>query len=279
MKLLRVGNKGHEKVAALDSKNQLRDLSPFIQDLNPSTLNESTLKNLSKIDLSKLEEVKKKVRIGSCLSNPVDFLAIGLNYRAHAEGTNSKLPTEPILFNKSSGCIQGPNDPILKPKTASKMDYEVEVAIVIGKEGKNISEDKAQDHTFGYCIVNDVSERSWQKERGGQWIKGKSIAGPCGPYLVTKDEIKNINNLNLSLDVNGERRQTGNTKRMIFNFSFLISHISQFMTLYPGTLITTGTPAGTAMEMEKPKFLQIGDKLNLKIDHLGEQNHIVTGEN
>ena len=279
MKLLRVGNKGHEKVAALDSKNQLRDLSPFIQDLNPSTLNESTLKNLSKIDLSKLEEVKKKVRIGSCLSNPVDFLAIGLNYRAHAEGTNSKLPTEPILFNKSSGCIQGPNDPILKPKTASKMDYEVEVAIVIGKEGKNISEDKAQDHIFGYCIVNDVSERSWQKERGGQWIKGKSIAGPCGPYLVTKDEIKNINNLNLSLDVNGERRQTGNTKRMIFNFSFLISHISQFMTLYPGTLITTGTPAGTAMEMEKPKFLQIGDKLNLKIDHLGEQNHIVTGEN
>ena len=279
MKLLRVGNKGHEKVAALDSKNQLRDLSPFIQDLNPSTLNESTLKNLSKIDLSKLEEVKKKVRIGSCLSNPVDFLAIGLNYRAHAEGTNSKLPTEPILFNKSSGCIQGPDDPILKPKTASKMDYEVEVAIVIGKEGKNISEDKAQDHIFGYCIVNDVSERSWQKERGGQWIKGKSIAGPCGPYLVTKDEIKNINNLNLSLDVNGERRQTGNTKRMIFNFSFLISHISQFMTLYPGTLITTGTPAGTAMEMEKPKFLQIGDKLNLKIDHLGEQNHIVTGEN
>ena len=279
MKLLRVGNKGHEKVAALDSKNQLRDLSPFIQDLNPSTLNESTLKNLSKIDLSKLEEVKKKVRIGSCLSNPVDFLAIGLNYRAHAEGTNSKLPTEPILFNKSSGCIQGPNDPILKPKTASKMDYEVEVAIVIGKEGKNISEDKAQDHIFGYCIVNDVSERSWQKERGGQWIKGKSIAGPCGPYLVTKDEIKNINNLNLSLDVNGERRQTGNTKRMIFNFSFLISHISQFMTLYPGTLITTGTPAGTAMEMEKPKFLQIGDKLNLKVDQLGEQNQVVSEKN
>jgi 2-keto-4-pentenoate hydratase/2-oxohepta-3-ene-1,7-dioic acid hydratase in catechol pathway len=275
MKLLRVGNKGQEKVAALDSDNTIRDLSDHIQDLNPTTINETTLQKLSQIDFSKLEEVNAKTRIGSCISNPVDFLAIGLNYKAHAEGTNSKLPAEPILFNKSSGCIQGPNDSLLKPKTANKMDYEVEIAIVIGKEGKNISEDKAQDHVFGYCIVNDISERSWQKERGGQWIKGKSIAGPCGPYLVTKDEIKNINNLNLSLDVNGERRQTGNTKRMIFNFNFLISHISQFMTLYPGTIITTGTPAGTAMEMDVPKFLQPGDKLSLKVDQLGEQNHIV----
>jgi 2-keto-4-pentenoate hydratase/2-oxohepta-3-ene-1,7-dioic acid hydratase in catechol pathway len=275
MKLLRVGNKGQEKVAALDSDNTIRDLSDHIQDLNPTTINETTLQKLSQIDFSKLEEVNAKTRIGSCISNPVDFLAIGLNYKAHAEGTNSKLPAEPILFNKSSGCIQGPNDSLLKPKTANKMDYEVEIAIVIGKEGKNISEDKAQDHVFGYCIVNDISERSWQKERGGQWIKGKSIAGPCGPYLVTKDEIKNINNLNLSLDVNGERRQTGNTKRMIFNFNFLISHISQFMTLYPGTIITTGTPAGTAMEMDVPKFLQPGDKLSLKVDQLGEQNHKV----
>ena len=275
MKLLRVGNKGQEKVAALDSDNTIRDLSDHIQDLNPTTINETTLQKLSQIDFSKLEEVNAKTRIGSCISNPVDFLAICLNYKAHAEGTNSKLPAEPILFNKSSGCIQGPNDSLLKPKTANKMDYEVEIAIVIGKEGKNISEDKAQDHVFGYCIVNDISERSWQKERGGQWIKGKSIAGPCGPYLVTKDEIKNINNLNLSLDVNGERRQTGNTKRMIFNFNFLISHISQFMTLYPGTIITTGTPAGTAMEMDVPKFLQPGDKLSLKVDQLGEQNHKV----
>ena len=279
MKLLRVGQYGTEKVAALDSNNIIRDLSPHIQDLNPVTLNESTLKKLSQFDLSKLKEIDAKIRIGSCITNPVDFLAIGLNYKAHAEGTNSKLPTEPILFNKSSGCIQGPNDPILKPQTADKMDYEVEVAMIIGKKGKNISEDKAQDYVFGYCIVNDVSERSWQKERGGQWIKGKSIAGPCGPYLVTKDEIKDINNLNLSLDVNGERRQTGNTKRMIFNFNFLISHVSQFMTLYPGTIITTGTPAGTAMEMDVPKFLQPGDKLSLKVDQLGEQNHIVKESN
>lgn len=275
MKLLRVGQHNKERVAALDSNNIIRDLSSHIQDLNPSTLNESTFTKLSQIDLSELKQIDANTRIGSCISNPVDFLAVGLNYKAHAEGTNSKLPNEPILFNKSSGCIQGPNDPILKPAAANKMDYEVEVAIVISKKGKNISEDKAQDHVFGYCIVNDVSERSWQKERGGQWIKGKSIAGPCGPYLVTKDEIKDINNLNLSLNVNGERRQTGNTERMIFNFNFLISHISQFMTLYPGTIITTGTPAGTAMEMNVQKFLQPGDKLSLKVDQLGEQNHIV----
>ena len=170
-------------------------------------------------------------------------------------------------------------DPIVKPKESRKMDYEVEVAVVIGKEGKYVPVIKAQEYVFGYCIVNDISERSWQKERGGQWIKGKSIAGPTGPYLVTKDEIKDINNINLSLDVNGERRQTGNTGRMIFNFDFLISHISQFMTLYPGTIITTGTPAGTAMEMSKPKFLQSGDKLSLKVDYLGEQNHAIINEN
>ena len=275
MKLLRVGERNQEIVAALDKDKKLRDLSNYIKDLNPKTLNESTLKKLEQIDLPNLQEIDSNKRIGSCISNPVDFLAIGLNYKAHAEGTNSKLPTEPILFNKSSGCIQGPNDPIIKPKTAHKMDYEVEVAVVIGKEGKNIAKDKAQDYVFGYCIVNDISERAWQKERGGQWIKGKSIAGPCGPYLVTKDEIKNINNINLSLDLNGERKQTGNTERMIFNFDFLISHISQFMTLYPGTIITTGTPAGTAMEMSDPRFLQNGDKLSLKVDFLGEQNQLI----
>ena len=279
MKLLRVGDPNQEIVVALDKNNKLRDLSNQINDLNPKTLNENTLKKLKQTDLSKLKEIDANKRIGSCISNPVDFLAIGLNYKAHAEGTNSKLPTEPILFNKSSGCIQGPNDPIIKPKIANKMDYEVEVALVVGKEGKNIPEDKAQDYVFGYCIVNDISERSWQKERGGQWVKGKSIAGPCGPFLVTKDEIKNINNINLSLDVNGERRQTGNTERMIFNFNFLISHISQFMTLYPGTIITTGTPAGTAMEMIEPKFLQNGDKLNLKVDFLGEQNQLIIEQN
>ena len=278
MKLLRVGELGSEIVAALDSNNVIRDLSDHIKDLNPQTINEETLNKLKRLKLSELKEINSNIRIGACISNPGDFLAIGLNYKAHAEGTKSKLPTEPIVFNKSSGCIQGPNDQIVKPKSAGKMDYEVEVGMIIGREGKYINEENAQDYVFGYCIVNDISERTWQKERGGQWIKGKSIAGPTGPYLVTKDEIKNLNNINLALDVNGNRRQTGNTERMIFNFNFLISHLSQFMTLYPGTIITTGTPAGTAMEMEKPEFLKTGDKLHLKVDGLGEQFYEIIDE-
>ena len=278
MKLLRVGELGSEIVAAIDGSNVIRDLSDHIKDLNPQTINEETLNKLQKLKLSELKKINSNIRIGACISNPVDFLAIGLNYKAHAEGTKSKLPTEPIVFNKSSGCIQGPNDQIVKPKSANKMDYEVEIGMIIGREGKYIKEENAQDYVFGYCIVNDISERSWQKERGGQWIKGKSIAGPTGPYLVTKDEIKNLNNINLALDVNGNRRQTGNTERMIFNFNFLISHLSQFMTLYPGTIITTGTPAGTAMEMEKPEFLKTGDKLHLKVDGLGEQFHEIIDE-
>ena len=278
MKLLRVGESGSEFVAALDGNNVIRDLSDHIKDLHPQTINEETFNKLKRIKLSELKQINSNIRIGACISNPVDFLAIGLNYKAHAEGTKSKLPTEPIVFNKSSGCIQGPNDQIIKPKSAGKMDYEVEVGMIIGREGKYIKEENAQDYVFGYCIVNDISERSWQKERGGQWIKGKSIAGPTGPYLVTKDEIKNLNNINLALDVNGNRRQTGNTERMIFNFNFLISHLSQFMTLYPGTIITTGTPAGTAMEMEKPEFLKPGDKLHLKVDGLGEQFHEIIDE-
>ncbi len=278
MKLLRVGELGSEIVAALDSDNVIRDLSDHIKDLNPQTINEETFDKLKRIKLSELKEINSNIRVGACISNPVDFLAIGLNYKAHAEGTKSKLPTEPIVFNKSSGCIQGPNDQIIKPKSAAKLDYEIEVGMIIGRKGKYIKEQNAQDYVFGYCIVNDISERSWQKERGGQWVKGKSIAGPTGPYLVTKDEIKNLNNINLALDVNGNRRQTGNTERMIFNFNFLVCHLSQFMTLYPGTIITTGTPAGTAMEMEKPEFLKEGDKLRLKVDGLGEQFHEIIDE-
>ena len=278
MKLLRVGEDGKEVVAAIDKYKKIRDLSSHINDLNPDTINLNLLTEIKKINLETLPELSSSKRIGSCISRPGDFLAVGLNYKAHAEGTNSKLPNEPILFNKSTGCLQGPNDPIVKPAQAAKLDYEAEVAMVIGKKAKNVKEEYAQDYIFGYCIVNDVSERSWQKERGGQWIKGKSIAGNCGPLLVTKDEIENINNINLSLDVNKQRRQTGNTSRMIFNFNFLVSHISQFMTLFPGTIITTGTPAGTAMEMKEPKFLQAGDEIKIKIDYLGEQLQVVIDE-
>ena len=278
MKLLRIGEKGSEVVAVLDKNKKLRNLSSLIKDLNPETINENLIEKLNKINFETLPEMSANERVGSCISKPGDFLAIGLNYKAHAEGTNSKLPKEPILFNKSTGCIQGPNDEIVKPSEARKLDYEAEVGMVIGKKAKYVKEENAQEYIFGYCIVNDISERSWQKERGGQWIKGKSIAGNCGPLLVTKDEIENINNINLTLDVNGERRQTGNTRRMIFNFNFLVSHISHFMTLFPGTIITTGTPAGTAMEMREPKFLKVGDKINIKIDHLGEQNQIIVSE-
>jgi len=278
MKLLRVGEKGKEVVAALDSKNKYKDLSSIIEDLNPDTINFKLLEKLKEIDLYKLPEINSSQRIGSCISRPGDFLAIGLNYKQHAEGTNSKVPKEPILFNKSTGCLIGPNDPVVKPKGSSKLDYEAEVAVIIGNEAKYVKEENAQDYIFGYCIVNDVSERSWQKERGGQWIKGKSIAGNCGPLLVTKNEITNVNDINLSLSVNGEKRQAGNTSQMIFNFNFLVSHISNFMTLYPGTIITTGTPAGTAMEMSEPKFLQVGDKIDIKVDFLGEQFHKIISE-
>ncbi len=275
MKLLRVGKRGHEIVAALDKDNKIRNLSSYIEDLNPDTINSKLISELKKINLDTLPVIQSTERIGSCISRPGDFLAIGLNYRAHAEATNSKLPDEPILFNKSTGCILGPNDPIIKPRESLKLDYEAEVGIVIGKKAKYVKKENAQDYVFGYCIVNDISERSWQKDRGGQWIKGKSVAGNCGPLLVTKDEIEDINNINITLDVNGKRRQTGNTSRMIFNFDFLVSHISQFMTLFPGTIITTGTPSGTAMEMENPKFLEKGDKINIKIDYLGSQEQAV----
>ena len=263
MKLLRVGEKGQEKVAALDSDNLIRDLSQHLKDLDPNTLNEVTLNKLTQIDLSKLNKINSNVRIGSCISNPVDFLAIGLNYKAHAEGTNSKLPTEPILFNKSSGCIQGPNDPILKPIAANKMDYEVEVAMVIGKEGKNISENNAQEYVFGYCIVNDISERSWQKERGGQWIKGKSIAGPCGPYLVTKDEIDDPQNLPIKLWVNGKIMQDFNTNDMAHNIKRCIEFISHVHTLEPGDIIATGTNHGGLNPFHD------GDAVELECEGLG----------
>ena len=278
MKFLRVGDKDNEIVCALDVNDKIRDLSPYIKDLNPETIKFDTLEKLKKIDLEKLDEIKEPKRIGSCISKPGDFLAIGLNYKAHVEGTKSQLPKEPILFNKSTGCIQGPDDPIIKPSSAKKLDYEAEVAMVIGKKAKYVKEKEAGNYIFGYCIVNDISERSWQKERGGQWVKGKSIAGNCGPLLVTSDEIKDTNNISLRLNINGENRQNGNTSRMIFNFNFLISHISQFMTLFPGTIITTGTPAGTAMEMQNPKFLQIGDKIDIEVQYLGTQHHKIISE-
>ena len=279
MKLLRVGQPGQEKVAVMDLENKIRDLSSHIDDLNPDTINFKTLERLKKIKVETLPEISKSARIGPCVNRPSNILCIGLNYSLHAEQTGSKLPDNPIVFNKSPDCLQGPNDPIKKNKSQEKLDYEVELAVVIGKEAKNISEDKALDYVFGYFILNDISDRHVQKVIGnGHWTLGKSWCAPTGSLLVTKDHIDDINNINLSLSVNGELRQHGNTKNMIFKVSFLIAHISKYLTLKPGTIISTGTPAGTGMEQKPQKFLQVGDKLHLKIDHLGEQKYEIMEE-
>ena len=280
MKFLRVGEFGKETPAVLDNENKIRDLSKIIKDFNSENLNFEILDKIKKTELKSLPQLDNNQRIGACVTKPSNFLAIGLNYKAHAEETNSDAPKEPIVFNKSPNCLIGPNDDVIIPKSSNSLDHEVEIAIIIGRKAKYVKEEDAQNFIFGYCICNDISEREWQKKRGGQWVKGKSgdTFGPLGPYLVTKDEIDNPYNLNLSLDLNGKRRQTGNTSLMIFNFNFLISHITQFITLMPGDIITTGTPAGVGMGMNPPNYLKSGDVMILKVDNLGEQRLKVVKE-
>ena len=274
MKLLRVGTKRNEKPAILDKNGKIRDLSSQIKDLSPGNLNFKTISKVKDIDLEKLPELSKTDRIGSCIEKPGKFVAIGLNYSDHAAETGAKVPSEPIIFMKATSCINGPNDDIELAPGSKKLDWEVELGIVIGKQTKNISEKDAVNHILGYCIVNDLSEREWQIEKLGQWVKGKShdTFGPIGPYLVTTDEITDINNLNLSLDVNGKRMQTGNTNKMIFNVYHIVSYLSKFMSLQPGDIVTTGTPPGVGMGKKPQVFLKAGDKIRLSIDNLGEQN-------
>ena len=274
MKLLRVGPKGKEKPAALDKDGKFRDLSAFIKDLNPDHLNFETFSKLKNLELSSLPDLNSSDRIGSCITKPGKFIAIGLNFSDHAAETGAETPPEPITFMKATSSINGPNDDIELVSGSKKLDWEVELGLVIGKETKHITEDKSQDHILGYCLVNDISEREWQIEKMGQWVKGKShdTYGPIGPYLVTKDEILDINNLKMSLDVNGNRMQTGNTNTMIFNVNFIVSYLSQFMSLQPGDIITTGTPPGVGMGMKPQQFLKVGDTMKLSIENLGEQN-------
>ena len=281
MKLLRVGQKGSEKPAVLDKDGKIRDISSHVKDLNPDHLNFETISNLQNADLSSLPELSSSERIGSCITKPGKFVAIGLNFSDHAAETGAEVPSEPITFMKATSCINGPNDDIELKKGSTKLDWEVELGIVIGKEAKNISEKDSVDHIFGYCVVNDLSEREWQIEKMGQWTKGKShdTYGPIGPYIVTPDEIKDINNLNLSLDVNGQRMQTGNTNKMVFNVYYLVSYLSKYMSLQPGDLITTGTPPGVGMGKKPQVFLKNGDTLRLSIDNLGEQNSKVKNIN
>ena len=280
MKLLRVGEFKNEIPAILDENNKIRNISSYLNDLNPQSLNFDTLDKIKKIDFETLPEIDPSIRIGSCISNPGNFFAIGLNYKAHAEETGAKPPDFPVVFNKSVHSIVGPNDNVIIPQNSKKLDHEVEIAMVIGKKAKRVLEKDAQDYIFGYCICNDVSEREWQKNKGGQWVKGKSgdTFGPLGPYLVTKDEFDDLNNINLSLDVNGNRHQTGNTRLMIFNFNFLIAHLSSYITLMPGDIITTGTPPGVGLGMNPPKFLKNGDEMLLKVDNLGQQRTKVISE-
>ena len=280
MKFLRVGEIGKERPATLDKNNKVRDLSSHIKDFNSENLKFEKILKLKNLKLEELPEVKSNERIGPCISKPGKFVAIGLNYSDHAKETGLKIPAEPIVFMKATSSISGPNDDIEMPRNSSKLDWEVELAFVVGKETKNISEKEAPDHILGYCIVNDVSEREWQIEKLGQWVKGKSANtfGPTGPYLVTQDEIPDVNNLNLILELNGKKMQSGNTKNMIFNTNFLISYLSKFMSLQPGDLVTTGTPAGVGMGMKPQVFLKSGDNIKLTIDCLGEQNSKVVSK-
>ncbi|MDC0059669.1 fumarylacetoacetate hydrolase family protein [Pelagibacteraceae bacterium] len=278
MKLLRTGNPNEEKPTIIDNEGVFRDLSLIIEDLNSDTINQNTIEKIKKENINKLPIINNNSRVGACVSKPEKFIGIGLNYSAHAKETKTNEPKEPIVFFKSNSSICGPNDNIYLPKGSSKSDWEIELGVIIGKRAKNITEDKSMDHIFGYCIVNDISEREYQLERSsGQWDKGKAFDtfGPIGPYIVTKDEIRNVQNLNLELKLNGKVMQEGNSRDMIFNITHLVSYLSYFMTLKPGDIITTGTPPGVGMGRKPQLFLKTGDKMELKIDGLGLQTQKV----
>jgi len=277
MKLLRIGNVGSEKPALIDKENKYRDLSSIIKDFNPNTLNFETLEKIKITDITKLPVLDSNLRIGACVSKPSKFIGIGLNFKDHAEEQNLPIPKEPIIFSKFTSCITGPSDPIIVPKGSTHTDWEVELGFVIGKKGVNISTDQALDHVLGFFLVNDVSERNFQKNKGLTWDKGKGFDtfGPIGPYIVTKDELPDFQKLDMFLDVNGKRMQTGNTEKMIFDVKNLVSYMSSCMSLHPGDICCTGTPPGVGENMKPPYFLKGGEEVVLGIDKLGQQKHKV----
>jgi 2,4-diketo-3-deoxy-L-fuconate hydrolase len=277
MKLLRYGPVGQEKPGLLDADGRILDLSGVIADLDGQALSPAGLAKLADIDLATLPVVTDPQRIGQPVANVGKFLAIGLNYTDHAKEAGMAIPTEPVVFMKAVSCLCGPNDDVITPRGSLKLDWEVEIGIVIGTKAQYVSVENALDYVAGYCVVNDVSERHYQLERGGQWDKGKSFDtfGPVGPWLVTKDEVGDVQNLDIWLDVNGERMQTGNTRTMIFDCAKIISYLSECMTLMPGDLIITGTPPGVGLGMKPPRFLKAGDVMTLGIDKLGEQRQQV----
>ncbi|GHC87889.1 ureidoglycolate lyase [Pseudorhodoferax aquiterrae] len=277
MKLVRYGNPGKEKPGLIDANGQLRDLSSVVPDIGPAQLGDAALAKIRKVKTDKLPLVRGKPRYGSPVANVGKFIAIGLNYADHAAESNMPIPAEPVVFTKANSCIQGPNDPVMLPKGSVKTDWEVELGVVIGTRARYVSQKDALNYVAGFCVINDVSERAWQLEHGLTWDKGKGFDtfGPIGPWLVTRDEIANVQKLGMWLDVNGQRMQTGNTKTMIFNVAKLVSYVSQLNTLMPGDVITTGTPPGVGMGMKPPVFLKKGDVITLGIEGLGEQRQEV----
>jgi 2,4-diketo-3-deoxy-L-fuconate hydrolase len=277
MKLVRFGAPGAEKPGLVDADGSIRDLSAHVNDIDGAALSPASLDKLRRIDPKTLPKAPAGVRLGPPVARVGSFIAVGLNYEDHARETNAPIPSEPILFNKLANCIVGPNDNVMIPKGSRKLDWEVEIAFVIGTRARYVEEKDALKHIAGYTICNDVSERHFQIERGGQWMKGKCFetAGPLGPWLVTPDEIEDVQNLDMWLDVNGKRMQTGNTRTMIFTIRHLLHYISQFMVLDAGDVVTTGTPPGVGLGMKPPTFLKAGDVMKLHIQGLGEQTQTV----
>jgi len=273
MKLVRYGAIGHEKPGLIDKSGQLRDLTCHVRDINGDAYSPASLKKLAALEPDSLPTVSGKPRLGPPVTGISKFVAIGLNYVDHAKETGNPIPPEPIFFLKANTSLSGPNDAVEKPRGSTKLDWEVEIAAIIGTRAKYVSEADALNHVAGYCVCNDVSERNFQIERGGTWTKGKShdTFGPLGPWLVTKDEVADVQKLSMWLDVNGKRCQTGSTSTMIFTIAKCISYVSQFLTLLPGDIITTGTPPGVGTGMKPPQFLNVGDVVTLGIESLGEQ--------
>ena len=277
MKLVRFGPAGQEKPGLVDASGQVRDLSAHVRDLAGDDLSARSLARLRGIDPMSLPAVPAGTRLGPCVGAVRNFVAVGLNYSDHAAETGSPIPAEPILFNKAPSCIVGPNDDTIIPKGSKKLDWEVELAIVIGERASYVHANNAFDYVAGFCICNDVSEREFQLERGGTWSKGKGCPtfGPLGPWLVTMDEVPDVQNLSMWLDVNGKRMQTGSTSTMIFNCAQIVSYTSHFMILEPGDVITTGTPPGVGLGMKPPRYLEAADVVTLSIEGLGEQRQRV----
>lgn len=277
MKLVRFGEPGAEKPGLVDEKGRIRDLSGHVPDITGATLHPDSIAKLKALDPLSLPEVAAGTRLGAPVGDVRNYIGIGLNYADHAAEAGLRVPREPVLFNKIANCICGPNDDIIMPKDGEKLDWEVELAFVISKRARYVDEKDAESYIAGYCVANDVSERHFQTERSGQWVKGKSAEtfGPLGPWLVTPDEVGDVTNLGLWLDVNGERKQTGNTSTMVFKIPYMIFYMTRFMVLEAGDVVATGTPPGVALGMETPQWLKPGDTLRLGIDGLGEQSQKV----